>query len=454
MSQLLRTVLIANRGEIALRIIRACRELGIRSVLAHSEADADSLPAKLADEAVCIGPALSKLSYRNPQALIGAAQAFKADAIHPGYGFLAENSEFAALCEKEGIVFIGPAAGVIRAMGDKIEAKKIAREAGVPTVPGSLGAVSEYEEALAIARDVGFPLLIKAAAGGGGRGMRVVRAQETLQKDLTEIMAEAEVAFGDPSVYVERYLTDIRHIEIQVMSDGVNVLHMGERDCTAQRRNQKLIEESPSPALDPQLRERLATASVALCQAVSYKNAGTIEFVFDNTSREFYFIEMNTRIQVEHPVTEMVTGIDLIKLQLQIASGLPLTLTQDEVNITGHAIECRINAEDPRRGFAPSPGQIREFRAPGGFGVRMDTHIQTGYTIPPYYDSMIGKLICWGQDREEAIARMTRALDELVVDGVITTAAFHKSILASPKFVSGEFNTAFVAELLEASPSP
>jgi acetyl-CoA carboxylase biotin carboxylase subunit len=444
----LQSVLIANRGEIALRVIRACQELGIRSVLAYSQADADSLPVKLADQAVCIGPAQVRSSYRDPRAVISAALAFQVDAIHPGYGFLSENAEFAALCEQEGVGFVGPSSDIIRRMGDKIEAKIIARRAGVPTVPGSVGAIAEYGEALAVASEVGYPLLIKAAAGGGGRGMRVVQAAETLERDLAEIMSEAEVAFGDPSVYIERYLTDIRHIEIQVISDGETVLHLGERDCTAQRRNQKLIEESPSPVLDEELRRGLAEAAVALCREVGYRNAGTVEFVFDNIERKYYFIEMNTRIQVEHPVSEMVSGIDLIKLQLEIAGGRPLALTQDDIVISGHAIECRINAEDPERGFAPNPGTVVGFRAPGGFGVRMDTHIEAGYTIPPFYDSMIGKLICWGGTREEAIARTLRALDELVVDGIITTAAFHKEILQSDRFQSGDFNTAFVAELM------
>ncbi|WP_214957586.1 acetyl/propionyl/methylcrotonyl-CoA carboxylase subunit alpha [Arthrobacter sp. ISL-69] len=353
------------------------------------------------------------------------------------------------MCEEEGVVFIGPASDVIRRMGDKIEAKKIARQAGVPTVPGSVGAIAEFSEALAVAGEVGYPLLIKAAAGGGGRGMRVVETAGTLEKDLAEIMSEAEVAFGDPSVYIERYLTDIRHIEIQLISDGHTALHVGERDCTAQRRNQKLVEESPSPVLDADLRQGLAQAAVALCKEVGYRNAGTVEFVFDNVERKYYFIEMNTRIQVEHPVSEMVSGIDLIKLQLHIAGGLPLGLEQDDIVFSGHAIECRINAEDPDRGFAPSPGTISNFRSPGGFGVRMDTHIESGYRIPPFYDSMIGKLICWGQDRSEAIARMIRALDELVVDGVSTTSQFQKRILESAEFTSGEFNTAFVAELLE-----
>ena len=448
MREPLKSVLIANRGEIALRIIRACKELGIRSVLAYSEGDADSLPVKLADKAVCIGPAQAKSSYRDPRAIISAALAYKVDAIHPGYGFLSENADFAALCEEEQIGFIGPAADVIRRMGDKIEAKKIARRAGVPTVPGSLGAIAEYSGALAVASEVGYPLLIKAAAGGGGRGMRVVETAETLEKDLAEIMSEAEVAFGDPSVYIERYLTDIRHIEIQVISDGHTVLHLGERDCTVQRRNQKLIEESPSPVLNEGLRQGLAGAAVALCEEVGYKNAGTVEFVFDNIERTYYFIEMNTRIQVEHPVSEMVSGIDLIKVQLQIAGGLPLSLSQDDIIISGHAIECRINAEDPENNFSPGPGQITNFRAPGGFGVRMDTHIETGYTIPPFYDSMIGKLICWGKDRDEAIARTLRALDELVIEGVTTTAPFHKKILETEKFASGDFNTAFVSEYL------
>ncbi len=451
MPDLLKSVIIANRGEIALRIIRACKELGIRSVLAYSEADGDSLPVRLADQAVCIGPSQVKLSYRNMHAIIGAAQAYKADAVHPGYGFLSENPDFAALCEKEGVGFVGPASHVIKSMGDKIEAKKIARRAGVPTVPGSVGGISQYDEALAVASEVRYPLLIKAAAGGGGRGMRVVKSGETLEKDLSEIMSEAETAFGDPSVYIERYLTDIRHIEIQVISDGERVLHLGERDCTVQRRNQKLIEESPSPALDAGLRQGLADAAVALCHEVGYKNAGTVEFVFDNVERKYYFIEMNTRIQVEHPVTEMVSGVDLIKLQLQIASGRKLDLSQDDIRLSGHAIECRINAEDPQKDFMPSPGQIPAFRAPGGFGVRLDTHIETGYVIPPFYDSMVGKLICWGSDRDEAIARMLRALDEMVIEGVTTTANFHKQILNHQKFRSGEFNTAFVGTLLDKS---
>ncbi|ARJ07695.1 acetyl-CoA carboxylase biotin carboxylase subunit [Cnuibacter physcomitrellae] len=448
MPEPLKSVLIANRGEIALRVIRACKEMGIRSVLVYSEADADSLPVKEADQAVCIGPGSVNASYRNAQAVISAALAYKVDAIHPGYGFLSENPDFVRMCEEEGVGFVGPASHIIKSMGDKIEAKIIARRAGVPTVPGSLGAISEYEEARTVADEVGFPMLIKAAAGGGGRGMRVVQTADTLEKDLREIMSEAEVAFGDPSVYIERYLTDIRHIEIQVISDGETVLHVGERDCTAQRRNQKLVEEAPSPVLDAELRDGLAAAAVALCKEVGYTNAGTVEFVFDNVDRKYYFIEMNTRIQVEHPVSEMISGIDLIKLQLQIAGGTPIGMTQEDVVIRGHAIECRINAEDPENDFAPDPGRIVSFRAPGGFGVRMDTHIESGYVIPPYYDSMIGKLICWGRDREEAVARALRALDELEVEGIVTTAAFQKEILDSERFRSGDFNTAYVGQLM------
>jgi len=445
----LSSVLIANRGEIALRVIRACRELGIRSILAHSEADRDSLPVRLADQAICIGPASVKLSYRDSAAIVTAAQLTGADAIHPGYGFLSENSDFVALCEAEKVGFVGPSSEVIRRMGDKIEAKKIARRAGVPTVPGSDGAIADQDEAFRVAEQVGFPLLIKAAAGGGGRGLRVVHSADTLAADLSAIMAEAEVAFGDPSVYIERYLTDIRHIEIQVVSDGATVLHFGERDCTAQRRNQKLIEEAPSPVIDAETREGLAQAAIALCREVGYVNAGTVEFVYDNPTGEYYFIEMNTRIQVEHPVTEMITGVDLIKLQLRIAGGESLDIAQDDIEIRGHAIECRVNAEDADQGFAPRPGTIREFRAPGGFGVRLDTHLESGASIPPFYDSMVGKLICWGRDRDEAIDRALRALGEMRIEGVVTTAGFHEQVLDSAKFRSGVFNTGYIAEFME-----
>ncbi len=442
------SVLIANRGEIALRIIRACKELGIRSVIAYSEADKDSLPVASADEAVCIGPSQSRLSYQNFGAVISAARKSKVDAIHPGYGFLSENPEFARLCEAEKVTFIGPSARVIEQMGDKIAARQLAKAAGVPTVPGSDGAISNVEEALLIAEQVGFPLLIKAAAGGGGRGMRVVSNPSTLKTNLLEIMAEAEMLFGNSAVYIERYLKNIRHIEVQVVSDGDTTIHVGERDCTVQRRNQKLIEEAPSPALDDGIREAMYQAAVRLCEAVNYKNAGTVEFVFDNETRKFYFIEMNTRIQVEHPVSEMVSGLDLIKLQLRIAAGMPLGISQADVRFNGHAIECRINAEDPDSNFMPSPGTIARFRSPGGFGVRLDSHIESGGVIPPFYDSMIGKLICWGQTRDEAIARMLRALEETRIEGVKTTASFHYSVLNNAQFRSGEFNTGFVSELL------
>ena len=447
--KLLDSVLIANRGEIALRVIRACKELGIKSILAYSEGDRDSLPVKEADQAVCIGPANAAKSYNSPELIVSAAMAFKADAIHPGYGFLSEKADFVKMVEEENIGFVGPSSEHIRRMGDKIEAKKIAQAAGVPTVPGSDGVVTEYEEALDVAKQTGFPLLIKAAAGGGGRGMRVVESEDTLEKDLNEIMNEAQSAFNDSSVYIERYLTDIRHIEIQVLADGENAIALGERDCTSQRRNQKLIEEAPSPAIDDELRAGLQEAAINLCKEVGYKNAGTVEFVFDNIERKYYFIEMNTRIQVEHPVTEMITGVDLIQEQLRIASGQKLRLTQDDIEIRGHAIECRINAEDPNENFAPRPGKIGHYRAPGGFGVRMDTHIETGYTIPPFYDSMVGKLICWAETRDDAIERTLRALGELKVDGVVTTAPFQAELIGSEKFRSGEFNTGYVAKMLE-----
>ncbi len=450
MSSLIKTVLIANRGEIALRIIRACRELGIKTVLVHSEADAKSLPVRLADKAVCIGPSQSNLSYRNTQAILSAAKTFDAQAIHPGYGFMAENAAFAAECEKEGVIFIGPESSVIHQMGDKIEAKKIAKKAGVPTVPGSDGAIKDFAEALDVAKNVGFPLLIKAAAGGGGRGMRIVREMATLERDLSEVMSEAETAFGDASVYIERYLTNIRHIEIQVICDGKTFLHLGERDCTTQRRNQKLIEEGPSPVLDKELRSQLAEAAISLCREVKYKNAGTVEFVFDLDERKFYFIEMNTRIQVEHPVSEMITGFDLIKMQIEIASGIPLAIKQEDICVNGHAIECRINAEDPMNNFMPCPGVVNRFHMPGGLGIRMDTHIEAGYAIPPFYDSMVGKLICWGQTRDEAIARMLSALDELDLGEITTTASFHRTLLQNKQFVSGVFNTSFVANLMKA----
>ena len=449
MLQTIKSVLIANRGEIALRVLRACEELGVRGVVAYSEADADSAAVKLAEQAICIGPASAQASYQNATAVIGAARAYGIDAVHPGYGFLSENADFARRCEEEGLIFIGPCSEVIARMGDKIAARDIARAAGVPVIPGSDGAVSDESEALEIARAIGFPLLIKAAAGGGGRGMRVVRDADDLEGAVGQVMSEAETAFGNSAVYIEKYLTDIRHIEVQVLCDGETAIHLGERDCTAQRRNQKLVEEAPSPALDDATRRALCDSALKLCRQVDYRNAGTVEYVFDNSSGEFYFIEMNTRVQVEHPVTEMVTGVDIIKAQLRIADGQRLGLEQAAIVSNGCAIECRINAEDPENDFMPAPGRIDAFHMPGGFGVRMDTHLESGYRIPPFYDSMIGKLICWGADREEAIERMRRALRELRVEGIVTTAAFHARLMDHPVFRSGDFNTGFVARLLE-----
>lgn len=447
MSKGISSLLIANRGEIALRIIRACRELGIESVQAYSEGDQDSLPVKLADRAICIGPARSSDSYLAGQSIIGCALSFGIDAIHPGYGFLAENDQFAYDCEKQGVIFVGPSSAVICQMGNKVEARKIAKAAGVPTVPGSDDAIEDYDDVLAIAKSIGFPVLIKASAGGGGRGMRIITELEGLEDGLREAMGEAEAAFGNSAVYVEKYLTDIRHIEVQIISDGENHIHLGERDCTVQRRNQKLIEEAPSPSISDELRRLIGDYALSLCRTVGYKNAGTIEFVYDNLSGEIYFIEMNTRIQVEHPVTECVTGIDLVKEQIRIASGAKLSVRQEDVRWQGHSIECRINCEDPANGFMPIPGTVSTYVAPGGPGVRVDSHLFSGYRIPPFYDSLIAKVVTWGIDREEAIARMQRALDELKVDGVQTTQAYHKAILENEKFRSGKFNTNLITEI-------
>ena len=444
----IRRLLIANRGEIALRILRACRELGIETIAAHSEADAESLPVRLADRAVCIGQAPSAQSYLNIDALVGTAVAFGADAIHPGYGFLAEKPAFAERCAREDVIFVGPTAEMIRLMGDKIEAKRAARDAGVPTTPGSEGAVADRDEIADIAQRVGFPLLLKASAGGGGRGMRIVPRAEDLGRLLTEAMAEAHVAFGDPSVYVERYLTNVRHIEVQVLGDGERIIHFGERDCSSQRRNQKLVEEAPSPVLDAKTRDRICEAAVALCRRVRYTSAGTVEFILDRDGGEFYFMEMNTRIQVEHPVTEMITGVDLVKDQIRIATGEPLAIQQRDVRLSGHAIECRINAEDHAAGFAPCPGLVARYQAPGGPGVRVDSHLESGYEVPPFYDSLLAKVICWGRDRDEALSRMTRALGEMQVEGVKTTVPFHLQLLAHDRFRAGDINTRFVHDVL------
>jgi acetyl-CoA carboxylase biotin carboxylase subunit len=444
----LRRVLIANLGEIALRILRACRELGIETIAAYSDADRDSLPVRLADSAVCIGRAPASQSYLDIDALVGAAVAFRADAIHPGYGFLAEKPAFAQRCVRDNVAFVGPTADMIRLMGDKIAAKQAARDAGVPTTPGSDGAVANRDEAIDVAHRVGFPLLLKASAGGGGRGMRIVPRAEDLSRLLTEAMAEARSAFGDPSVYVERYLVNVRHIEVQVLGDGERVIHFGERDCSSQRRNQKLVEEAPSPMLDAKTRSRICEAAVALCRRVRYTSAGTVEFILDQDSGAFYFMEMNTRIQVEHPVTEVITGVDLVKAQLRIASGEPLAMRQEDVRLRGHAIECRINAEDHAANFAPCPGRVAHYRAPGGPGVRVDSHLESGYDVPPFYDSLLAKVICWGLDRDEALQRMMRALSEMQIDGVKTTVPFHLQLLAHDRFRAGDVNTRFVHDVL------
>jgi acetyl-CoA carboxylase biotin carboxylase subunit len=445
---MLKKVFIANRGEIAVRIIRACRDLGIQTVQAHSEADADSLPVQLADEAVCIGPGPAKQSYLNHEVLVDAARKSGADAVHPGYGFLSENAEFAARVESEGLAYVGTQPEVIRLMGDKAAARKLAEDAGVPVSQGSRDPVSDPAEAAEVARRVGFPVLIKAAAGGGGRGMRVVNHESELKESLERASAEAAASFGSGAVYIERFLSPVRHVEVQVMGDGRRVVHFGERDCTIQRRHQKLVEESPSPALTPELRRRLTESAVALASSVGYRGAGTMEYIVDAQRQEFFFIEMNTRIQVEHPVTEMVTGVDLVALQLRIAAGEPLPLEQADIRFHGHAIECRVNAEDPNRGFMPKPGKLATFAMPSGPGVRMDTHAFSGYVLPPFYDSLIGKLIVWGGDRTEAIARMQRALRECRIDGVPTTVPFHQRLLAEPDFVAGDVHTRYVKETM------
>ncbi len=447
MNKPIRRLLVANRGEIALRVIRACRELGIETVQVYSEADANSLAVKLADRSVCIGRAHSGDTYLNAPFLVNAALMHQADAVHPGYGFLSENGAFAEMCEQHGLIFIGPSAQVIRAMGDKAMARKLAKEAGIPITPGSDGNVSGIDEARDVAERIVYPVILKASAGGGGRGMRVVWNAGGLAEAFREAAREAKGAFGDDAIYVEKYLTRIRHIEIQVLGVGDRVLHFGERDCSIQRRNQKLVEESPSPALTEELRSRLGEAALRLCRHVGYTNAGTIEFIFDEESKQFYFMEMNTRIQVEHPVTEMVTGFDLVKCQIQMMTGEPLAISQEQIRINGHALECRINAEDPENNFLPCPGLITRYHSPGGPGVRVDSHVFSGYTVPPYYDSLLAKLICWGRTREEALARMRRALDEMVIEGIKTTLGFHKRLLEQEQFQQGNFHTRYVQEV-------
>ncbi|MCB0717198.1 MAG: acetyl-CoA carboxylase biotin carboxylase subunit [Bacteroidetes bacterium] len=442
-------VLIANRGEIALRIIRTCHEMGIHTVAVHSTADSDSLHVRFADEAVCIGPPASRDSYLRPDRLIAAAEVTGADAIHPGYGFVAENAEFAAICEDHGLVFIGPTAETIRLMGDKSLAKDTMRAAGVPVVPGSDGVIESALEARAICDEIGYPVMVKARAGGGGRGMRIVRSAEQLESNFNAARNEAEAAFGDGGVYVEKFVSQPRHIEIQLLGDGQGrVKHFGERECSIQRRHQKLVEESPSPVVDADLRARMGEAAVRGAMAVNYRGAGTIEFLLD-ADGNFYFMEMNTRIQVEHPVTEEVADCDLVQFQLLVAMGERLSDTP--IQMDGHAIECRINAENPFRNFSPSPGRVTAFHPPGGHGVRVDTHAYAGYVIPPHYDSMIAKLIVRARTRDLAIKKMLRALDEFVIEGVSTTIPFHQQLLVDPRFVAGDFDTTFL-ESFELKP--
>ncbi len=446
-------ILIANRGEIALRVIRACRELGIQTVAIHSEADAASLHVRLADESVCVGPADATLSYRNIPNILSAAEITGAEAIHPGYGFLAENSHFAEVCESAGIKFIGPFPECISLMGDKAKARETMMRKGVPVIPGSEGKVTNEKEAIEIAKKIGYPVIVKAVAGGGGRGMRVVHKQEDLAKSLQTAQMEAKTAFGDDGVYIEKYFIDPRHIEVQVLADEKGkVIYLGERDCSIQRRHQKLIEESPSPVVDDRLRRELGRAALDAVSASHYVNAGTVEFLLDK-DHNFYFIEMNTRIQVEHPITEMVSGIDLVKEQIKIAAGRSLEFKQSQVKLRGHSFECRINAEDPEK-FTPSPGTITSFHLPGGPGVRVDSAIYLNGVVTPYYDSLIAKLIVHAGTRDEAIAKMRGALSEFVVEGIKTTLPLHKRVFDDPAFIKGRFSTNFLERFLSSLSLP
>lgn len=440
-------VLIANRGEIAVRVIRACRELGIRTVAVYSEADHDALHAELADEAICIGPAKAADSYLNVTQILSAALVTHAEAIHPGFGFLSENSRFASMCEELNLTFIGPKAATIDAMGNKINARQLMIEANVPVIPGSDGALTDVHEALTIAAEIGYPVMLKAAAGGGGKGIRKVLSSEELPQHFASAQQEAKAAFGNDEMYLEKIIYPARHIEVQILGDDFgNVIHLGERDCSLQRNNQKVLEESPSVVITEEKRQHLGQAAVRAAKAVGYRNAGTIEFLMDQAGA-FYFMEMNTRIQVEHPITEMVTGVDLVKKQLEIASGEALNLTQEEIIMTGHAIECRINAENPAFNFAPSPGKIHNLFLPsGGLGLRVDSGMYSGYTIPPYYDSMIAKIIVHGETRFEALMKMQRALGELVTEGVTTNADFQMDLISHPQVIAGDYDTAFLQE--------
>ncbi|MDQ0350984.1 acetyl-CoA carboxylase biotin carboxylase subunit [Alkalibacillus filiformis] len=442
---MIRKVLVANRGEIAVRVIRACKELGIETVAIYSEPDRESLHVQIADEAYCVGPTLSKDSYLNKTNIMSVAKLTNCDAIHPGYGFLSENADFAEMCEECNVTFIGPSADSISRMGTKDVARETMKEAGVPIVPGSEGIIQNIEEGKKVAQSIGYPVIIKATAGGGGKGIRVALDEEELVQGIRLTQNEAETAFGNPGVYLEKYIEDFRHVEIQILADKHgNTVHLGERDCTVQRRLQKLIEETPSPAIDEEMRQEMGDAAVRAAQAVDYVGAGTIEFIFDKKESRFYFMEMNTRIQVEHPVTEMVTGVDLIKEQLNVANGKALPFYQEDIKFEGWSIECRINAEDPYKNFMPSAGKVEMYLPPGGFGVRVDSAAYTGWNIPPYYDSMIAKLITHGRTREEAIERMNRALDEFVIEGIHSTIPFHKRMMNHQVFIDGDFNTKFL----------
>jgi acetyl-CoA carboxylase biotin carboxylase subunit len=439
-------ILIANRGEIAVRIIRACNEMGIQTVAVYSEIDKDALHTQMADEAVCIGPAKSKDSYLNMQNILSATVLTGAEAIHPGFGFLSENSKFAQMCEECNIKFIGPSSHNINNMGNKSKAREIMIKAGVPVVPGSDGAIINEEDALRSAEEIGYPVMIKASAGGGGRGIRVVREEDELISAYNTARTEAKTAFGDDTMYMEKFIEEPRHIEFQILADEHgNVIHLGERDCSIQRRNQKVIEEAPGPVITEKLRNRMGEVAVKAAKSINYKNAGTIEFLLDKYGK-YYFMEMNTRIQVEHPITEMVTGVDLIKAQINIAAGQELPYEQEDIKIQGHAIECRINAENPYKNFMPCPGEIKSLHVPGGYGVRLDSAAYQGYKIPPTYDSMIGKLIVHGKDREEALCKMRRALGEFIIEGVDTNIDFQFKILSNENFIKGDFDTSFISK--------
>lgn len=437
-------VLIANRGEIAVRIIRTCREMGIATVAVYSAADKDALHVKLANEAYCIGPAASNKSYLDITRIMSVAVFTQADAIHPGYGFLAENADFAESCEVNGITFIGPTAEAIKKLGAKAVARETMKQAGVPTVPGTEGLIQDVEKAVIIAREIGYPVIVKATAGGGGKGMRIAFDEDELRKAIRQAQKEAEIAFGNAGVYLEKYLEETRHVEMQIMADQEgHVVYLGERDCSIQRRHQKLLEEAPSPALDEKVRVRMGRAAILAAKAANYYSAGTVEFLLDK-SGNFYFMEMNTRIQVEHSVTEMTTGRDLIKEQITVAAGLPLSFGQKDVRVHGWAMECRVNAENPAKNFMPSPGKVTAYLPPGGIGVRVDSAVYAGYEIPPFYDSMVAKVIVWGNDRQEAIERMKRALGEFVIEGIQTTIPFHQKLLKQEMFIKGACNTSFL----------